>query len=80
MVRISFSLSKYLKRLTRTDVIMEYAFARSDRRLEHPEFDPVFMEAFSAAGDLGHWTLHMNWILQTLQALPEWMAKAIVPG
>jgi len=22
----------------------------------------------------------MNWILQTLQALPEWMAKAIVPG
>ncbi|KAH8701276.1 putative cytochrome P450 [Phaeosphaeriaceae sp. PMI808] len=62
------------------DVIMEYAFARSDRRLAHPDFDPIFMEAFSAAGDLGHWTLHMNWILQTLQALPEWMAKAIVPG
>lgn len=59
---------------------MEYAFARSDQHLMHPDFDPVCMEAFSAAGDLCHWTLHMNWILQTLQALPEWMAKTIVPG
>jgi hypothetical protein len=59
---------------------MQYSFARSDRRLAHPEFDPVFLKAFSAAGDLCHWTLHLNWILQLLQALPVWLAKLAVPG
>lgn len=59
---------------------MEYAFARSDRRLAQPDLDPVFLNALTAASDMCHWVLHMNWMLRMLQSLPVRLAKLFNPG
>ncbi|KAE8383477.1 cytochrome P450 [Aspergillus bertholletiae] len=61
------------------DVVMEYAFARSDRRLAQPDFDPVFLNALTAASDMSHWVLHLNWILEILQSMPVWLARWFNP-
>ncbi|KND87123.1 Trichodiene oxygenase [Tolypocladium ophioglossoides CBS 100239] len=62
------------------DVVMEYAFARSDRRLAQPDFDPVFLNALTAASDMCHWVLHMNWMLRMLQSIPVRLARLFNPG
>ncbi|KAL1863207.1 hypothetical protein Plec18170_000037 [Paecilomyces lecythidis] len=62
------------------DVVMEYAFARSDHRLEHPDFDAVFHETMLSFSVLNHWTKHMNWILTLGQSVPPWLAKQLDEG
>lgn len=59
---------------------MEYAFARSDHRLEHPDFDAVFHETMLSFSVLNHWTKHMNWILTLGQSVPLWLAKQLDEG
>ncbi|OGM48078.1 hypothetical protein ABOM_002892 [Aspergillus bombycis] len=61
-------------------VVMEYAFARSDRRLAQPDFDPVFLNALTSASDISHWVLHLNWILGLFQSIPVWLARLFNPG
>ncbi|GAD94164.1 hypothetical protein AN8309.2 [Paecilomyces variotii No. 5] len=62
------------------DVVMEYAFARSDHRLEHPDFDALFHETMLSFSVLNHWTKHMNWILTLGQSIPLWLAKRLDEG
>ncbi|KAI0911296.1 cytochrome P450 [Ustulina deusta] len=62
------------------DVVMEYAFARSDRRLAQPDFDPVLLNALVSASEMAHWMLHFNWVFRILQSLPLWLAKKLNPG
>jgi hypothetical protein len=59
---------------------MEYAFARSDKRLEQPDFDPVLLKALVSASERSHLILHFNWIMTTLQSLPLSLAKLLEPG
>ncbi len=59
---------------------MEYAFARSDRRLAQPDFDPVLLNALVSASEMAHWMLHFNWVFRILQSLPLWLAKKLNPG
>jgi hypothetical protein len=63
-----------------TDVVMEYAFARSERRLVKPDFDPGLLHALTTASEVSHWVLHMNWILRLLQSIPVRLAKILNPG
>jgi hypothetical protein len=50
---------------------MEYCFGQSDRRVEADGFDPEFHHTSLAAANANTLMRHMNWILQTIKALPE---------
>ncbi|KAJ9197384.1 hypothetical protein DTO164E3_5817 [Paecilomyces variotii] len=62
------------------DVVMEYAFARCDNRLEHPDFDALFHEMMLSFSVLCHWTKYMNWILKLGHSIPLWLAKRLDEG
>ncbi|KEF50944.1 uncharacterized protein A1O9_13006 [Exophiala aquamarina CBS 119918] len=53
------------------DVVMEYAFARSDNRLLAPDFDPSFKKAGEAGAKLGHFVKQMPWVLTVMKLLPD---------
>ena len=54
-----------------TDVVGQYAFGRSDHRLDAPTFDPTFHDASIAGLNMSHLIKHMPWILTTMQMLPD---------
>ncbi|KAL3420072.1 cytochrome P450 [Phlyctema vagabunda] len=55
------------------DVVMQYAFARSDHRLEAPDFDPSFHDASVVGSTMGHLTKQITWILPLMQSMPDWV-------
>ncbi|KIW87158.1 uncharacterized protein Z519_12269 [Cladophialophora bantiana CBS 173.52] len=61
------------------DVVMEYAFGRSDNRLLAPDFDPSFKEAGEAGAKLGHFVKQMPWVLTLMKFLPDSVQIALNP-
>ncbi|KIW31219.1 uncharacterized protein PV07_02885 [Cladophialophora immunda] len=61
------------------DVVMEYAFGRSDNRLLAPDFDPSFKEAGEAGAKLGHFVKQMPWVLTLMKILPDSVQIALNP-
>ena len=65
--------------MTRPDIVMEYAFARSDNRLLAPDFDPSFKEAGEAGAKLGHFVKQMPWVLSAMKLLPDSAQTSLNP-
>jgi hypothetical protein len=61
------------------DVVMEYAYARSDHRLEAEDFDPSFHDASVAGTLMGHLTKQMPWILSLMTSLPDQVTVLMSP-
>ncbi len=59
--------------MVETDVVMEYAFARCDHRIEAKDFDPSFHDASIVGSTMGHTTKQLTWILPLMQTLPDWV-------
>jgi hypothetical protein len=55
------------------DVAMQYAFARSDHRIEAKDFDPSFHDASVVGSTMGHLTKQITWILPMMQVMPDWV-------
>ncbi|OCT53733.1 Trichodiene oxygenase [Cladophialophora carrionii] len=61
------------------DIVMEYAFARSDNRLLAHDFDPSFKEAGEAGARIGHFVKQMPWVLTLMKVLPDSAQLALNP-
>lgn len=61
------------------DIVMEYAFARSEKRLLAPDFDPSFKEAGEAGAKLGHFVKQMPFVLTIMKILPDSAQTALNP-
>lgn len=58
---------------------MEYAFARSEKRLLAPDFDPSFKEAGEAGAKIGHFVKQMPFVLSVMKILPDSAQIALNP-
>ena len=54
-----------------TDIVTEYAFAKSSNFLDSPTFDTNFHKAIIIGSSMGVLTKPLPWILTALRALPE---------
>ncbi|KIW16416.1 hypothetical protein PV08_06468 [Exophiala spinifera] len=61
------------------DIVMEYAFGRSDNRLLAPDFDPSFKEAGEAGAKLSHLVKQMPWLLSLMKMMPDSVQIALNP-
>lgn len=59
---------------------MDYAFGRSEHRLEAPDFDPSFMNAMLQGGKAGHVMKHFPWLMDALRKLPDSMLLKLSPA
>lgn len=64
----------------RVDIAMEYAFARSDHRVDAPDFDPSFHDAAMGGSTLGGITKQFPWIVPTMQSLPDSVTTWLDPN
>jgi cytochrome P450 len=71
-------LSSALMALT-TDIITEYAFARSYDQLDSVDFKDTLHEALMAIYTVGQFALHFSWVFPLLDAMPAWMVKKTSP-
>lgn len=71
-------LSRAMMALT-TDVITEYAFARSYDQLDIPDFKDTLHEALIAIYTVGHFALHFSWVFPLLDVMPEWIVRRMQP-
>ncbi|PBP25265.1 hypothetical protein BUE80_DR003674 [Diplocarpon rosae] len=62
-----------------TDIITEYAFARSYDQLDSPGFEETLHEALQAIYTVGHVALHFSWVFPLLDLLPEWLVRRAQP-
>jgi hypothetical protein len=70
MVCISFGAST--NQLTGiADIAQEYAFARSDHRVDQEDFEPTFHKASIAGSSSGALMKQYPWVLPLMQSLPE---------
>ncbi len=58
-----------------TDVITQYAFAKSYDQLDSPDFADTLNEALVAIYVTGHFALHFPIVFPVLDLLPEWFVK-----
>jgi cytochrome P450 len=58
-----------------TDIITEYAFARSYDHLETPDFADVLEQALEVAYVMGHFAIHFPIVFPILDSLPNWFVK-----
>ncbi|POR36854.1 Trichodiene oxygenase [Tolypocladium paradoxum] len=72
------ALMSILQRLA--DVINEYAFARSDRLIEKPDFGREVTDNLLTGTHMGMFIKHMNWALTLVNSLPESFSGRWVPG
>jgi hypothetical protein len=72
------SLSRAWMALT-TDVITEYAFAKSYNHLDSSNFDNVYHEALIAIYQVGHLALHFPIVFPILDSLPDWFVLKVQP-
>lgn len=54
-----------------TDIAQEYAFARSDHRVDQHDFEPTFHNASVAGSTSGAMIKQWPWILPLMQSLPD---------
>lgn len=59
---------------------MQYAFARSDHRLEAPDFDPTYRDAAFFGSTAGNFMKHAPWLNRVLQSLPDWLVRLSHPA
>ncbi|SPQ25754.1 5cb44c17-3a3f-4ee3-b57f-18f095ecc721 [Thermothielavioides terrestris] len=62
-----------------TDIITEYAFAKSYDQLDSPDFADTLHEALVAIYVTGHFALHFPIVFPILDLLPEWLVKWAQP-
>lgn len=62
-----------------TDVITEYAFARSYGQLESPDFQETLHDALVAIYTTGQFALHFPIVFPILDALPDWIVTRMEP-
>lgn len=62
-----------------TDIITEYAFAKSYNQLESPGFADTLHEALVAIYTTGHFALHFPIVFPILDSLPEWLVRSAQP-
>jgi hypothetical protein len=53
------------------DIAQEYAFARSDHRVDQYDFEPTFHDASVAGSTGGALIKQYPWILPLMQSLPD---------
>ena len=58
-----------------TDIISEYAFAKSYDHLNSPNFEETLHEALVAVYVTGHFALHFPVLFPILDLLPEWFVR-----
>ncbi|KAJ6092288.1 cytochrome P450 [Penicillium canescens] len=62
-----------------TDVVTEYAFAKSYNFLNSPTFEPNFHRAIIAGSDMGPWIKQFPWLVTLMNTLPQWAVMQINP-
>ena len=62
-----------------TDIITEYAFAKSYDQLDSPGFMDTFQEALVTIYTTGHFALHFPVVFPLLDAIPEWITAKVKP-
>ena len=62
------------------DVVMEYAYGRSDHRVDQEDFGPDYHDAVLEAGKTAGLLKQMIWIFHLMQSLPEWLAVLLSPS
>ena len=62
-----------------TDIITEYAFAKSSDQLDSPDFADTLHEALIVIYTTGHFALHFPIVFPILDRLPEWFVRASQP-
>ena len=63
-----------------TDVITEYAFAKSYDQLDSPNFQDTLHEALVAIYVTGHFALHFPMLFPILDSLPDWLVLKAEPA
>jgi hypothetical protein len=59
---------------------LQYSFARSDNRVEAPDFDPSFFNAFVKGSTSGPVLKAFSWLLPLMQSLPDSITVMMDPG
>lgn len=59
---------------------MEYAYGRSDHRLDQEDFGPDIRNVVLAAGKKAGLLKQMIWIFHSMQSLPEWLGSSSLPA
>lgn len=59
---------------------MQYAFGRSDDRIEMEDFDQQFHDASIKGSAMGVLTKQFPWILPLMQSMPDWLLVRIDPN
>ncbi|KAK2030379.1 oxoglutarate/iron-dependent oxygenase [Colletotrichum zoysiae] len=62
-----------------TDVVTEYAFAKSYNFLDSPTFEPNFHRAIIAGTDMGPWFKQFPWLITLMNRLPQNLVMRINP-
>lgn len=62
-----------------TDVVTEYAFAKSYDQLSSPGFEETLHEAMMTIFVTGQFGLHFPIVFPILDALPEWLVRLVKP-
>ncbi|EMD90794.1 hypothetical protein COCC4DRAFT_127633 [Bipolaris maydis ATCC 48331] len=62
-----------------TDIVMEYAFAKSYNFLGSPTFEPNFHRAIIAGTDMGPWFKQFPWLITLMNRLPQSLVMRINP-
>ncbi|KAL4998500.1 cytochrome P450 [Aspergillus recurvatus] len=62
-----------------TDVVTEYAFAKSYNFLDSPTFEPNFHRAIVAGSDMGPWIKQFPFLMTLMNVLPKWILTRINP-
>ncbi|KAG6008146.1 hypothetical protein E4U21_004903 [Claviceps maximensis] len=62
------------------DIVQQYAFGKSEHRLQAPDFDPSFRDAMLQGGKAGHVLKHFPFLMNLLRKLPEWLLIRLSPA
>ncbi|KFX99303.1 hypothetical protein V490_01849 [Pseudogymnoascus sp. VKM F-3557] len=65
-ITLDYAFSAYTN-----DIAQEYAFARSDHRVDQDDFEPTFHKASIAGSSSGALMKQYPWVLPLMQSLPE---------
>ena len=59
---------------------MEYAYGRSDQRLDQEDFGPDYHDVVLEAGKMAGLLKQMIWIFHLMQLLPQRLVVLLSPG
>jgi Cytochrome P450 len=66
--------------LSGIDVVAQYSFGKSYRRLEKEDFDPVYAQSMHEGTAAFHFNKQFFWPFKAFISLPGWIVTKIVPG